>query len=256
MAIAYKVVTDTYESIAGGKKFDYNARGVLEDPTYPLWACSTLTAARRRAGAGYTPPVRILELAYEAEDLHVATGESIALRRLRVRGEVPVVDYASWPRIPGQRVDLAAVAELLERRVYPRLLREHGVDHWRATATNAADLIRFRPTADPDVLATFALMHDSDPEGHDDDDGKRVAVFARQLAADGTLNLTAAQLNLLERCLNDYAPHRSSNATLAVAWDSCRLDVDAGWTRMPAHAFSTAEGRRRHREAAAVRRAR
>lgn len=180
-------------------------------------------------------------IALEADDQDVLGGVgSVRATRARVIGEAPVIPRP-WPRIPGQTIDLEPVAAAIEQRSFRFLLRGsgHDVAHWQATASAAGRLIRARSRADADVVAAFALLHDAD-ERHDDQDGRRVAVWTRELQAAGVLDLDDRQVGVLARALDDYPPRTSRDPTVAVCWDACRLASDV---IVPVGAFSTGLGR-------------
>lgn len=193
------------------------------------------------------PGTRVIAL--EADDQDVLRGNgSLRATRARVIGEVPVIPRP-WPRIPGQSIDLEPVVAAIERRTFRFLLRGsgHDVNHWQGTANAASHLIRARSRADADVVAAFAVIHDADPR-HDDQDGQRVAVWARDLQAAGVLELDERQVAVLARALDDYPPRTSRDPTVAVCWDACRLASDV---IVPGRVFSTGLGRAAQRRRAA-----
>lgn len=249
-AIAFKLVDGRYRSLylpAHLEPFSYR---LFREPPGPVWAYSTIAACHKRLRDLHRPregrsigtqDVRIIALEH-SQDVPRGDYDTLKLESCRVIGEVPFVELDTWPAIPGATVDLASVAALINARLFSFLLADHGVEHWKTTARNGAELLNYRRAADPDVVAAFALLHDSDPKGHDDHDGERVAVFARELQADGTLDLGAAQLDLLCKALADYPPRTTRDPTIAVCWDACRLATDV---ILPLSCFSTGAGRRR-----------
>lgn len=244
MPTAYKVVSSSLRSLIDNADHDYRP-GCRVEATHKLglYGYSTveaaLTRARRMHGADH---VFVVELAYDPDDLQSEDRGMVTLARCtarRVVGEWEPIRLARWPRVPGATIDLAPVVNALEP--LPFLALHHGVAHWRLTAQIAAQLIPDVPDADPDVVAVFALVHDAKRRAtNDSDDGPLAAAFARDLHERGRLALDDAQLDTLcEALSNDYPPATTTDETVGLCWDACRLAVTRVHCLIPGRYLST-----------------
>ena len=105
--------------------------------------------------------------------------------------------------------------------------RLHGEAHWYAVAATGLDLAA-DTGADHAVVLAFGLLHDTrrENEARDPQHGPRAAVFARELHADGVLDLYAGQLVLLCVALELHADGQvSDDPTIGTCWDADRLHL-------------------------------
>jgi len=126
----------------------------------------------------------------------------------------------------GQAHDMAAImAEILRGYVLPAYC-SHGVVHWARVLENGLRVAGSNG-ADRDVVALFALFHDSRRvnESRDDGHGLRGGEFARSLR--GTLvHLDDARFDLLfEACRLHTDGLTQGDPTLQACWDADRLDL-------------------------------
>jgi uncharacterized protein len=110
---------------------------------------------------------------------------------------------------------------------YPLSLNgDHGITHWARVHENGMRLADALD-ADHDVVALFALFHDSRrvDEFEDDGHGLRGAELARSLR--GTLvHLDDVRFELLyEACRLHSDGHMTGEPTLLACWDADRLDL-------------------------------
>lgn len=102
----------------------------------------------------------------------------------------------------------------------------HGPGHWERVCRFGMRLAETVP-ADAEVVKLFALFHDSRRENDviDPDHGARGAELALRLHGD-RFELEPARLDLLVRACRDHTSMVSTDdPTLAVCWDSDRLDL-------------------------------
>jgi HD superfamily phosphodiesterase len=102
----------------------------------------------------------------------------------------------------------------------------HGEAHWRTVAAVGRSLLDVEPTADPAVVLSFALLHDSMRlnDHQDPEHGPRAAELARELQRDGVLRLHEHQLSVLTHALDHHTSgFRADDPTTAVCWDADRL---------------------------------
>ena len=102
----------------------------------------------------------------------------------------------------------------------------HGVVHWARVIENGLRVAESNG-ADPDVVALFALFHDSRRvnQHRDDGHGQRGGELARSLR--GTLvHLDDARFDLLyEACLLHTDGLTTGDPTMLACWDADRLDL-------------------------------
>ncbi len=110
--------------------------------------------------------------------------------------------------------------------------RLHGLDHWWRVWRNAQMLVAdsYSPRVDMEVVALYALFHDSmrQTDGTDPGHGERGYKLFERLAL--LLNfdefMSERQTELFfEACLEHSQGLRSSEPTIAVCWDADRLDL-------------------------------
>jgi HD superfamily phosphodiesterase len=104
----------------------------------------------------------------------------------------------------------------------------HGEEHWLCVAATGLELLEAEPLADPLVVLSFGLLHDTMrlSDGRDADHGRRAAGFARELHDDGLLPLEPFQLAELDDALARHADgERSELPTTGVCWDADRLHL-------------------------------
>ena len=102
----------------------------------------------------------------------------------------------------------------------------HGISHWARVLENG---LRVAGTtgADPEVVALFALFHDSrrTNEGVDRGHGRRGAELARRLRG-GHLDLDHARFELLhDACARHPDGETEADVTVQTCWDADRLDL-------------------------------
>jgi uncharacterized protein len=142
--------------------------------------------------------------------------------------------------------------ELLKRvvSVSPRAADSpiHGERHWRHVANVGLELANATPGADERVVLLFALLHDSRRENEYDDPGhgERGAKFARELHAQGLLELDGGQMEkLVLACRTHTDGTLSSDATVGVCFDADRLDLGRVGIEPDLELMSTDAGRKR-----------
>ena len=103
----------------------------------------------------------------------------------------------------------------------------HGVHHWQLVAWTGAQLLPDVVEADPDVVFCFALFHDSMRlnEYADPEHGLRGGELALELLKDWP-HLDQFRLETLaDACARHTGGETSSDPSLAVCWDSDRLNL-------------------------------
>jgi uncharacterized protein len=119
----------------------------------------------------------------------------------------------------------AILAEILKNRT-PSRWSDHGVVHWARVLENGLRVAEVNG-ADREVVALFAMFHDSRrvTEFHDDGHGLRGAEFAQSLR--GTrIHLPDACFDLLfEACRLHTDGLTGGDPTLQACWDADRLDL-------------------------------
>jgi uncharacterized protein len=110
--------------------------------------------------------------------------------------------------------------------------RLHGLDHWYRVWQNAQMLIGMEPTADLEVVALYALFHDSMRvnDGADEGHGMRgyklwERINQRYELILGQLLTSRKQELFFEACTQHSDGLRSTDPTIAVCWDADRLDL-------------------------------
>ncbi len=119
---------------------------------------------------------------------------------------------------------------------YQMMVRgDHGVVHWARVLENGL-CIAEATGADTEVVALFALFHDSrrENEYHDDGHGLRGGQLARSLRG-SLVHLNEARFELLfEACRLHTGGHTTGDITLQACWDADRLDLGrVGITPVP-----------------------
>lgn len=118
----------------------------------------------------------------------------------------------------------------------------HGELHWRTVGTNGLWLARSLEGVDTQVVFLFALLHDTMRlnDGHDPEHGRRAAAFAADLYAEGLLEISVSQLDVLLHACGEHADGTvSTEPTVGSCWDADRLDLPrVGITPRP-ELFST-----------------
>jgi uncharacterized protein len=128
----------------------------------------------------------------------------------------------------------------------------HGESHWRRVADVGIELAHKTPGADERVVLAFALFHDAMRENEDDDlgHGERGAELARELHAEGILDLDASQMDrLVFACKTHTDGTTSSDATVGVCFDADRLDLLRVGIEPDPELMSTVAGRERASQA-------
>lgn len=108
--------------------------------------------------------------------------------------------------------------------------RMHGLDHWFRVWKNAQLLVEGTPSVDLEVVALYALFHDSMRvnDGADIDHGYRgYKLWERfYLMRDLGRFVSDRQSELLfEACVEHSKGYKSTNPTIAVCWDADRMDL-------------------------------
>lgn len=119
----------------------------------------------------------------------------------------------------------AILAAILNGYVLP-VRGNHGVVHWARVLENGLRIAE-ATRADLEVVALFAIFHDSRRVNEDRDDGHglRGGEFARSLRGD-LVHLDDARFDLLfEACRLHTDGHTTGDQTLLACWDADRLDL-------------------------------
>jgi uncharacterized protein len=125
--------------------------------------------------------------------------------------------------------------------------RLHGLDHWFRVWKNAQLLTGRGSYADLEVVALYALFHDSMRmnDGRDPEHGFRGYKLWERFNRlhDVKQFLTQSQQEtLVEACTEHNQGLRSTNSTIAVCWDADRLDLHRKGIWPDARLMSTQEG--------------
>lgn len=108
--------------------------------------------------------------------------------------------------------------------------RLHGLDHWFRVWKNAQMLASGTPSVDLEVVALYALFHDSMRvnEGSDPDHGLRGYKLWERFYLMQDLGRFVSDRQselLLEACVEHGNGYRSTQPTIAVCWDADRMDL-------------------------------
>lgn len=108
--------------------------------------------------------------------------------------------------------------------------RMHGLDHWFRVWKNAQLLTGMEPSADLEVVALYALFHDSMRlnDGADPEHGYRGFKLWERFYLMRNLGQWVSDRQtelLLEACTEHSSGRTSTDPTIAVCWDSDRLDL-------------------------------
>ena len=120
---------------------------------------------------------------------------------------------------------IAIMAEILRGYALP-VRCDHGVVHWARVLENGFRVAETNG-ADREVVALFALFHDSRRvnEFRDDGHGLRAGEFARSLRST-LLDLDDARFDLLfQACCQHTDGLTEGDPTLQACWDADRLDL-------------------------------
>ena len=106
----------------------------------------------------------------------------------------------------------------------------HGFSHWDRV-WSYGQAIGWSEDADMDVVEYFSYLHDCQrwDDGHDPGHGGRAAVFAKEHRE--LFDLSGSQFKQLIRAVSGHTDampgcKAGEDPTLAVCWDSDRLDID------------------------------
>lgn len=125
--------------------------------------------------------------------------------------------------------------------------RLHGLDHWFRIWKNAQMLNGLESGADMEVVALFALFHDSMRMSDRKDPGHGMRGYRLwerfNQIQDVAQFLTQRQGELFfEACVEHSDGHRSTDPTIAVCWDADRLDLHRKGIWPDARCMSTQAG--------------
>lgn len=126
--------------------------------------------------------------------------------------------------------------------------RLHGLDHWWRVWQNAQLLTANVSSTDLEVVAVFALFHDSmrQNEGVDEGHGYRGYKLWEKLMLTRSLAdfLSHEQCELIfEACTEHSNGHKSTDPTIGVCWDADRLDLHRKGIWPDVRLMSTQAGR-------------
>jgi uncharacterized protein len=119
----------------------------------------------------------------------------------------------------------AILAAILDGYALP-VRGDHGIIHWARVLENGLRIAQANG-ADREVVALFALFHDSRRvnEDQDDDHGLRGGEFARSLRGK-LVHLDNHKFDLLfDACRLHTDGHTTGDRTLLACWDADRLDL-------------------------------
>ena len=123
-----------------------------------------------------------------------------------------------------------AVQQAVLRGFRLDVMGTHGLPHWARVYRNGLLIAAEDPDVDMEVVALFALLHDSCREDEYDDDmhGVRASRFVAQLHEGDILppELTREQITLLRAACADHSRGFVINIpTIQACWDADRLDL-------------------------------
>lgn len=126
----------------------------------------------------------------------------------------------------------------------------HGLNHWFRVWENAQALAKVVPGVDLELVAIFALFHDSmrDNDGDDPEHGYRGWCLWRALDLEGArffhqFNRDQNDI-LLTACRDHVSGQTHSDPTIGVCWDADRLDLPRVGIIPDPKLMSTTEGAR------------
>lgn len=125
--------------------------------------------------------------------------------------------------------------------------RVHGLDHWFRVWKNAQLLTGMEPSADLEVIALYALFHDSMRLNDGDDPGHGMRGYKLWERINQRLELgqflsQRQNEQLFEACAEHNNGLRSTDPTIAVCWDADRLDLHRKGIWPDARFMSTQDG--------------
>lgn len=106
--------------------------------------------------------------------------------------------------------------------------RLHGLDHWFRVWKNAQILAKHTPNVDMEVVAIYALFHDSmrNDDDYDPQHGFRGWLLWQYLDEASGVLLTEQQYHQLSTACAEHSDGtRSLDPTIGVCWDADRLDL-------------------------------
>ncbi len=110
--------------------------------------------------------------------------------------------------------------------------RLHGLDHWFRVWQNAQLMVGGEPTADLEIVALYALFHDSMRINDGEDSGHGLRGFKlwerinqRYDHVLGQLLKPSRQEIFFEACVEHSDGRTSADPTIAVCWDADRMDL-------------------------------
>jgi len=127
--------------------------------------------------------------------------------------------------------------------------RIHGLDHWFRVWQNAKMLHLEEPDVDLEVVALYALFHDSMRLNDGDDErhglhGYKLWERFCQMRHLGRHMSIYQRETLFEACLEHNKGYTTTDPTIAVCWDSDRLDLNRKGIWPDNQYLSTAAARR------------
>lgn len=143
-------------------------------------------------------------------------------------------------------IDMRGIARQIVQEYDLPLTGTHGITHWARVYDNGQRVAE-ASGADKDVVALFALFHDSKRrnEGYDPDHGQRGAEMAKRLRGD-FFELSDSQFYLLiEACRGHTHCRLHDDVTIGACWDSDRLDLGRVGTMPHPHYLNTDEAKRK-----------
>ena len=104
----------------------------------------------------------------------------------------------------------------------------HGESHWRCVAATGLELGGAVSGTDPVVVLCFGLLHDTrrENETYDPGHGPRAETFAKELRAEGLLDLEGPRFESLADALRLHSDGQvSADPTIGSCWDADRLHL-------------------------------